>query len=58
MGIAKHKRNSSTHGATGTFKKDGHAKGSVPDSMVGTKPGKTPQHGYSGPPVVKGTHNS
>lgn len=38
-----------TAGRTGTFKKDGYARGPVPEGMVATKPGKDPQTAYSGP---------
>lgn len=36
-----------------TYKKDGYASGPVPKSMMGSKPGKTEKHGYSGPNVTR-----
>lgn len=42
-----------TEGKTGTFKKDGYAKGPVPSSFIGTKVGADPETPYSGPGVAK-----
>lgn len=40
-------------GKTSTFKKEGYAGlGPLPTAVQQTKPGKTPQVGYSGPPVA------
>lgn len=39
-------------GQTGTFKKDGYAKGPVPKGMVATKVGADPETPYSGPPIA------
>jgi hypothetical protein len=44
-------------GTNADFKKDGYAKGPVPKSMIGTKPGLTNHVGYSGPDAATGTHN-
>lgn len=46
-------------GANATFKKDGYAKGPVPDSMIGMKNGVADKPGpfgagYSGPEVQRG----
>ena len=43
-------------GRNAPVKKDGYAKGPVPEIMVGAKPGKTNRVGYSGPNVATGTH--
>lgn len=40
-------------GSTGKVKKDGYAAGPVPTGQVGTKTGKTPHAGYSGPSVAQ-----
>lgn len=48
-----HQKVSSSTGKTGTKKRDGYAAGRVPESMIGTKVGKTPGKGYSGPNVAQ-----
>jgi hypothetical protein len=46
-----HKRVSGTADKA-DFKKDGYARGPVPKQAIGTKVGKTDDHGYSGPEVA------
>ena len=48
-------RPSSTTGKNAPYKKDGYASGKTPDSMIGTKDGKTDKKPYSGPSVQKGS---
>jgi hypothetical protein len=43
------------YGKQPTLKRDGYARGPVPESMIGTKTGKTSRVGYSGPPVARPT---
>ena len=45
-------KKASGSGSTLSFKKDGYAKGSVPDSMIGTKSGVDASHPYTGPNVA------
>lgn len=40
-------------GKIASYKKDGYAGTSVPDSMVGNKVGKTEKQGYTGPNVSR-----
>lgn len=47
-----HKRVSNNTGKNASFKKDGYARGPVPESMQGSKVGKTEHRGYSGPDVA------
>ncbi len=48
---------SSITGKNATFKKDGYAGTSPPDSMVGNKPGKVERQGYTGPNVSRATRD-
>jgi hypothetical protein len=50
---SKRMKASSSTGTNAPKKTDGYAKGPVPPSMRGSKPGKIPGQGYSGPNVVK-----
>lgn len=50
--MGTHKRVSGNTGKNATFKKSDYAKGPVPESMQGTKPGKTEHAPYSGPDVA------
>lgn len=57
---AKTKRISKIEGTNADFKRDGYAKGGVPKSMHGSKPGKVDKpgpfgKGYSGPDVQRGS---
>lgn len=51
---SKSSRVTDSAGTNAEMKKDGYAKGPVPKSMIGTKPGKTDKVGYSGPNVQHG----
>ena len=52
--MAFQSRRSKVSGPSGPpLKKDGYAKGPVPKAMLGSKPGKIPGQGYSGPNVAK-----
>ena len=50
--MGTHKKVSNNSGANASIKRDGYAKGPVPESMQGTKVGKTEFKGYTGPDVA------
>ena len=55
---SKHQKVSGKSSGTNyEFKKDGYARGPVPQSMQGTKVGLTNHKGYTGPSVATGTHS-
>lgn len=59
VGAKTKKVSGSSTGTNADFKRDGYAKGPVPKSMLGTKPGKVDKAGpfgkdYSGPDVQRG----